>query len=311
MAFTPGSKKITRIVQDHLGQLLFDPEAPPPSDSAWPRITIVTPSFNQADYLERTILSVHNQCYPNLEHIIIDGGSADNSVDIIRKYEGRFAYWHSKPDNGQCDAINQGGYKATGQFMTWINSDDLLLPGALEKIGTLIKQHPDTDLFYGNQVEVDEDDRVTKRVYTIDFNLKDFLYEVHIIIHQQSAFWRSDLFRELGGLNDCPYAMDYDLFYRMVSEGARLMRIDDFLAAFRMYPDSLTGSGEVRRSRSVTVDRIFQEAMGRPRNLFDRTVMRYLHKTRRFLSEPKSLLAAAEHRTWQWTRGKRRKKFDL
>ena len=159
--------------------------------------------------------------YPNLEHIVIDGGSTDGSVEVLKKYENRLAYWHSRPDQGQCDAINQGAGKATGSFMTWINSDDLLLPKALYRIGNLIREHPDTDLFYGYQVEVDESDRVTKRVYTINFDLKDFLYETHIIIHQQSAFWKIELFRELGGLNDCPYAMDYDLFYRMISRGIR------------------------------------------------------------------------------------------
>ncbi len=296
MGFLPVSRKISREIAKFVKSPLFDPEVSPESDPAWPRISVITPSFNQADFLERTILSIHNQRYPNLEHIIIDGGSNDDSTRILKKYENRLAYWHSNPDQGQCDAINQGAEKATGLFMTWINSDDLLLPGTLYRIGNLIREYPGTDLFYGNQVEVDEFDRVTKRVYTIDFDLKDFLYEVNIIIHQQSAFWKVDLFRELGGLNDCPYAMDYDLYHRMISRGIRWRRMEEFLSAFRVYPDSLTGSGEVRRSREGTVDRIFEEAMGRTRNSWDRTVMRYLYKTRRFISEPRTLFAAAEHR---------------
>lgn len=299
MSFLPTSRKITREIREFVESPRFDPVDPPESDPAWPKISVITPSFNQADFLERTILSIHNQLYPNLEHIVIDGGSTDGSVEVLEKFENRLAYWHSRPDQGQCDAINQGAGKASGLFMTWINSDDLLLPGALDRIGNLIREHPDTDLFYGNQVEVDESDRVTKRVYTINFDLKDFLYEIHIIIHQQSAFWKVELFRELGGLNDCPYAMDYDLFYRMISRGIRWHRIEDYLAAFRIYPESLTGSGEVMRSRSATVDGIFHQALGRRRNLWDKTAMKYLYKTRRFLSEPRSLIAAVEHRVGQ------------
>ena len=299
MSFLPVSRLITGEIRGFLESPRFDPADPPESDPAWPKISIITPSFNQADFLERTILSIHNQLYPNLEHIVIDGGSTDGSVEVLKKFENRLSYWHSRPDQGQCDAINQGASKATGSFMTWINSDDLLLQGALDRIGNLIRKHPDTDLFYGNHVEVDESDRVTKRVYTINFDLKDFLYEVHIIFHQQSSFWKVELFRELGGLNDCPYAMDYDLFYRMISRGIRWHRIEDYLAAFRIYPESLTGSGEVMRSRSATVDGIFHQALGRRRNLWDKTVMKYLYKTKRFLSEPRSLIAALENRIWR------------
>ena len=299
MGFLSDSRMITDEVMELVESPRFDLEAAPESDGMWPRISIVTPSFNQAEFLERTILSIHNQMYPNLEHIVIDGGSTDDSTRILKKYENRLAYWHSRPDNGQCDAINQGAGKATGLFMTWINSDDLLLPGALYRIGGLIRQHPEADLFYGNQVEVDESDQVTKRVYTINFDLRDFLYEINIIINQQSAFWKVELYQELNGLSDCAYAMDYDLFYRMISKGINWHRIDDFLSAFRMYPESLTGSGEVMRSRSATVDGIFEQALGRRRNLWDRTVMKYLYKGKRFLSEPRTLAAAIEQRMGQ------------
>jgi len=299
MGFLPASRKITREIRAFVGSPRFNLESSPEADPAWPRISVITPSFNQAEFLERTILSIHNQEYPNLEHIVIDGGSSDGSIDIIRKYEKRFAYWRTAPDEGQSDAINIGAGHATGTYMTWINSDDLLLPGSLNRIGELIRTYPDTDIFYGNQVEVDTADRVTKRVYTVDFDLSDFLYEIHIIIHQQSAFWRTNIFRQLGGLSDCAYAMDYDLFYRMIASGARWLRIEDFLAAFRMYPDSLTGTGEVARFRTSTVDRIFQEAIGRPRSLFDRSLMAPFYKTRRFLAEPRSLIAALENRIWR------------
>jgi glycosyltransferase involved in cell wall biosynthesis len=299
MGFLPKSRKISSAIREFVELPLFDQEASPESDPAWPRISVITPSFNQAPFLERTLWSIHNQGYPNLEHIVIDGGSTDGSIDIIRKFERRLAYWQSEPDDGQCHAINIGATRATGAFMTWINSDDLLLSGSLNRIGELIQRYPDTDLFYGNQVEVDQVDRVTKRVYTIDFDLRDFLYEIHIIIHQQSAFWRTDLFRRLGGLNDCAYAMDYDLFYRMIASGIRWLRIEDFLAAFRMYPDSLTGTGKVARLRTSTVDRIFEEATGHQRTFWDRSVMAPLYKTRRFLAEPRSLIAALENRIWR------------
>ncbi len=290
------SNKMTKILKEHLGSMKFDPEGPLPRDNSWPRITVITPSYNQGPYLERTIVSIHNQGYPNLEHIVIDGGSTDGSVDILKRYSGVFTHWQSSPDRGQCDAINIGASHATGKVMTWINSDDLLLPGTLDQVGRILRDDPGIDLVYGNQVEVDQGDRVTKRVFTIDFDMSDFLYEVNIIVNQQSAFWSLDLFREIGGLNECPYAMDYDMFYRMFKQGIRYHRVEDFLSAFRIYPSSLTGSGQVKSSRNDTVDGIFRDAMGRDRNLMDRTVQRYRYKAGRFISEPRAIFAAVEHR---------------
>lgn len=307
MAFSPSSTKHTRLLREFIGAPLFDVSAPPEADPAWPRISIVTPSFNQAPFLERTIISIHNQGYPNLEHIVIDGGSTDGSLEILRRYANRFHHWQSGPDKGQSDAINIGADHATGSHMTWINSDDLLLPGALHSLSRAMKEHPQADLIYGNQLEIDASDRVIKRLYTVDFDINDFLYEINIIVHQQSALWRTDLFRGIGGLKMFRYAMDYDMTYRMYRAGARLCRIPHFLSAFRVHASGLTGSGEVGRRRGGEVDAAFRDYMGRDRNLFDRVFMRPLYKARRMLFHPNILLAAMEHRTWQWTGGGRGK----
>ena len=116
----------------------------------FPKISIVTPSYNQAEFLERTILSVLNQDYPNLEYIIIDGGSTDGSVEIIKKYEKYLAYWVSEKDKGQSDAINKGFQKSTGDILAWLNSDDTYLSGTLFKVVKAFQENPNADLIFGN-----------------------------------------------------------------------------------------------------------------------------------------------------------------
>ncbi len=299
MGFTGTSRRITREIGTHLTGYRY-PSAPRPAvDSSWPRITIVTPSLNQASFLERTIISIHNQDYPNLEHIVIDGGSDDGSVDIIRQYEGVLSYWHSEPDRGQWDAINKGAAKATGSYMTWINSDDILLPGALKAVGSFLRENPDTDLVYGNMVEIDSDDSVTKRIYTVDFDIRDFLFEINIIFNQPSTFWSTELFTHIGGVKEIPYTMDFDLFYRMYTAGAKYHRLERFLSGFRIHPASFTGSGQVRRHRGAAVDDIFKEHFGRERGFLDKTVMKAYYRARRFVIEPRAFFAAIEHRVGQ------------
>jgi glycosyltransferase involved in cell wall biosynthesis len=268
-------------------------------DPAWPRITVITPSFNQAAFLERTILSIHNQGYPNLEHIVIDGGSTDGSLEILNKYQKRFAYWHSRPDQGQSDAINLGASRATGKYMMWLNSDDLLLPDALLRMVEAFRSNPEADLVYGDQIEVDSADRVIKRLITSKFDIRDFIYEINIIIHQQSALWTTEMFHKVGGLRLFRYAMDYDLMFRMYAAGATFVHFTGFLSAFRVHEEGLTGSGEVARCRDSEIDVSFLSFTGRSRNRWDRLVRRPFYKIRRLMTNPRTLAANVEHRLGQ------------
>jgi len=299
MAFFPESRKLTRMLEEHLAVPLFDSQSPPETNPDWPRVVVITPSYNQAQYLERTIISIHNQGYPNLEHIVIDGGSTDGSVDILKKYEKRFSYWQSKPDEGQSDAINTGASKATGQYMMWINSDDLLMPGALHRLVDAFRSNPGADLVYGDQVEVDNNDRVIKRLYSSTFDIQDFIFEINIIIHQQSALWTTEMFHRVSGLKLFRYAMDYDLMYRMHEAGATFAHFPAFLSAFRVHDEGLTGSGEVARRRGSEIDVSFKAFTGRDRNRWDVTVRRPTYKIVRLLKNPRSLVAAVEHRLGQ------------
>ena len=130
------------------------------TEKNWPKISIITPSYNQGEFLERTILSVIEQNYPNLEYIIIDGGSTDGSVDIIQKYADKLAYWISEKDNGQTHAINKGFKKATGEIVAWLNSDDELCEGALMAVASVFMEHDEADFVFGNQYSIDSNGKI-------------------------------------------------------------------------------------------------------------------------------------------------------
>ena len=138
-------------IKEFVSKPLFDENILLNKDSNYPKIAIVTPSYNQAQFLERTILSVLNQNYPNLEYIIIDGGSTDGSVEIIKKYERYLSYWVSEKENVQADAINKGFQKSTGQILAWLNSDDLYLPNTLVKIMNIFLRNKEITFLYSLQ----------------------------------------------------------------------------------------------------------------------------------------------------------------
>ena len=157
-----------------------------------PKISVVTPSFNQASFLEETIQSVLSQGYPDLEYIVMDGGSTDGSAEIIRKYADRLADWKSAKDGGQADAIRTGFARATGEILCWLNSDDTIAPGTLRRVGEFFAAHPDVDLVYGDLNLVDAEG---KRLYTARplLRLGILVYE-NPFIPQQGMFWRRSLY---------------------------------------------------------------------------------------------------------------------
>ncbi len=213
-------------------------------EPTWPRVSIITPSFNQAAYLEQTIQSVLAQDYPNLEYIIIDGGSEDGAVDIIRRYASQLAYWVSRKDNGQAEAINEGFERATGQYIAWLNSDDLYLPGCIRKAIDMFEANPGAGLVYGQVEVINEKGARIGAFRPFTYRFEDLL-ALRIIIPQQAAFFRADLLRQIGFLRtDLHYALDHELFVRLGAH-APVASFDKVVAQYRI---SEINKGATQRS---------------------------------------------------------------
>ncbi len=184
------------------------------------RFSIITPSYNQADYLEHTICSVLGQDYPDLEYIIVDGGSTDGSVEIIQRYTDRLAWWVSEPDKGQADAINKGFKRATGDIVAWLNSDDMYAPGALADAFAVFEANPDTGMVYGNAVSFDRDGNPLNDLRIDDWTLQDLV--AFNIICQPAVFMRREVLEQAGYLDDEYHMMlDHHLWLR-IAQRARI-----------------------------------------------------------------------------------------
>jgi len=211
--------------------------------TVYPKISIITPSFNQGQYIEQTILSIINQNYPNLEYIIIDGGSTDNTTDIIKKYEPFISYWTSEPDRGQSDALNKGLAKCTGDIFNWINSDDYLEENALFKVAEHFTNNPASELVCGWCSLFDEETlkESFKHRTEIFKTLEETLVEQRI--NQPASFYKLSIVKKIGGINDqLNYVMDLDLWFRyLVTRGQKnILVVDDLLAHFRLHDQSKT-----------------------------------------------------------------------
>lgn len=198
-----------------------------------PVVSIVTPSYNQAQFLEATICSVLEQDYPHIEYIIIDGGSTDGSVDIIRKYAERLAYWVSAKDAGQSDAINKGLARTTGQILGWLNSDDCYLPRCVSTIVECFEQYSDAGMIYGQVEIIDEHGRRTGRLSSRPYTFADQLTQ-RMIIPQPAAFWRREVMDTAGLLRqDLHYAMDFEYWIR-IGRRYRIVGVPRTMAQYRV-----------------------------------------------------------------------------
>lgn len=211
-----------------------------PDGHPWPRVSIVTPSFNQGQFLEETIRSVLLQGYPALEYVIIDGGSNDTSLDIIRKYEGWLSYWVSEKDQGQSHAIAKGFAKCSGEIIAWINSDDLYLPDALRTVSTAYLAHG-IGIFAGDVVHFRErsmDERLVKQSAITLENMVRYWQNRHSW-SQPGLFFPHMAYHQVGALDArLQYAMDLDLFCRLLMLGLPVIYVGKPLARFRLHPDS-------------------------------------------------------------------------
>ena len=199
-------------------------------------VSIVTPSFNQSAYLEHTIRSVLEQDYSNFEYIVIDGASTDGSVDIIKKYSSRLAYWVSEKDLGQADAINKGMSRAKGEIVAWLNSDDYYLPHAIKSAAAALEANPQVMMIYGNMLAVNQTSQTINQLRYRPLTLEDLL--CFQIIGQPAVFMRRVAFEKAGGLDTSfHFMLDHQLWLKIAAQGP-MVHVDETWSAARFHPQA-------------------------------------------------------------------------
>lgn len=266
----------------------------------WPLISVVTCSFEQGRYLEHAMRSVLEQDYPHLEYIVVDGGSADGSADIIKRYRHALAYWVSEPDRGQTEALVKGFARATGEIHGWLCSDDLLLPGALDAVAGFFREHPEVMAVYGDAVWIDAEGRFLRPKKEMGFNRFVFLHD-HNYVPQPSMFWRRALYEAAGGLDPSfELAMDADLWERF-SEHTRIAHIPRYLSCMRSYPQQKTRSRKLEgrlEDRTIRARRIHSLATCRAASALLRLAARCVRVLAKACAGGYTAQVPVEHRIW-------------
>lgn len=240
-----------------------------------PRISVVTPSFNQGIYLQQTLDSVLGQGYPNLEYIVMDGGSTDSTTALLRQYEDQLSYVVSEPDNGQTDALKRGFARATGEILCWVNADDLLQPGSLFTVAEAFADDPSLLFLWGDARWIDSEGHEIEVHREIPFIRWVWLHNYNYI-PQPAAFWRRSLYEEVGGLDvDFRMAMDSDLFLRM-SHVAKLVHVPRVLASVRFHAAQRTWME--RADSHSEVARLVERELGRRPRAIERLLKRMAAK---------------------------------
>jgi GT2 family glycosyltransferase len=201
-----------------------------------PLVTIITPSFNQARYLEATIQSVLAQDYPHIEYILIDGASTDTSIEIVKKYKSKLAYWVSEKDSGQAEAINKGLVRATGEIIAWLNSDDYYLPNTISRVVQVFEENPDIIMVYGDMLAVDEQGQTINVLKYKQLSLEDLLY--FQIIGQPSVFFRRVALEQAGLLDTTfHFLLDHHLWIRIARQG-KILHVPQTWSAARYHAEA-------------------------------------------------------------------------
>lgn len=229
--------------------------------AVWPKISVVTPSFNHAEFLDRTMQSVLTQDYPRLEYFVADGGSNDGSVEIIRKSESRLAGWVSEKDRGPAHAVNKGFAGTSGEIMAWLNSDDVWLPGVLRFVAAWFAAHPDVDVVYGHRINIDERDHELGH-WTLPRHDGEMLLWGDYI-PQETLFWRRSLWEKTGSaLNESfSFAFDWELLLRFQRAGARMVRLPWFMGCFRVHA-AQKSSAEISTTGLQEMERLRERELG-------------------------------------------------
>jgi len=259
-----------------------------------PKVSVVTPSLRQAKYIEQTIRSVLDQEGVRIDYTVRDGGSDDGTVEILRRHSDRLRGWVSEPDHGQADAVNKGFAAvdcAPDDVMAYVNSDDLLMPGAIRHVAEYFARHPKVDVVYGHRVLIDECGNeigrwLTPRTSSYDLRLHDF-------VPQETLFWRKRLWDRTGGLDaGFHYSADWDLLLRFADAGAVFHRLPWFLGLFRRHPSQKTGT--IAREVGVPEDeRLRRRTLGRDPSAEE------IEGNRRSARIDSALLAALWRRGWR------------
>jgi glycosyltransferase involved in cell wall biosynthesis len=250
------------------------------------RVSIVTISFNQAEFLERTFESVLAQDHSEIEYIVVDPGSTDGSREIIERYRSRISKVILRPDQGAADGLNHGFEEATGEILGFLNSDDLLLPGAVSQAANFLDKHKDVDVVSGHSRLIGADDRVLRNLYSDRMSVNRSIYAAVVLI-QPSTFFRRKTFRQAGGFRaESKACWDGELFLEMARAGAKFAVVDQFWSAYRIHEQSVTGSKSSAARISQTQAKIFSRVKGREPRGYD-TLLTYGYRLLRHVLNPR------------------------
>lgn len=262
-----------------------------------PRISIVTLAFNMEPFIRQTVESVLGQGYPDLEYIVVEPGSRDGTRALLEPWRDRFARFLTEPDRGPADGLNNGFREATGEVFGYLNGDDLFLPGALQRVGAFFRDHPGVDVVTGHGLLIDGDGVPLRRLYSYPFSPLRDAYGVGFVV-QQSTFFRADAFRATGGFNIANRTCwDGELLLELGLRGCRIAVCDEFWSQFRIYAQSISGSGRTQHLYHQDRDRLFRRARGRAPTALDRLATRGWQATER-LRRPLRTLAKLHDRLW-------------